>query len=260
MKLFKIPLNAGAMDRKKGLEKAPDRIVEHLKDFYLTEAGVLPLFEVNEIKVDNSHFEEAHKKIYDELVKINNYCCLLGGDHSLTYPGFKAFAKNNPGAGIIVFDAHPDVQENHQPPTHEDYLRVLIEEGVLDKNNVILVGTRNMSKEERKFMIDNKIKNYSMREISFESLREVADSIMSVARLWSKVYISIDIDVIDPAFAPGTGYPEPGGMSTRDLLYLVHKLKMLRNIGMADVVEANPDKDLNDMTSKMAAKIIVELS
>ncbi|KYK27133.1 hypothetical protein AYK26_00365 [Euryarchaeota archaeon SM23-78] len=259
MQLLKIPLNAGALSKKKDLEKAPDKIVEHLKDFHLSEKGVLPLFNIKEIKVDNNNLEQSHAVIYKEIEKISAYSILIGGDHSLTYPAFKAFVKNNPGSGIIVFDAHPDVQEKHDPPTHEDYLRVLIEEGIVDKNNVILVGTRNMSKEEKKFVDDNKIKNHSMKKISFDILREVADSIMSVARHWSKVYISVDIDVLDPAFAPGTGYQEPGGMTTRQLLYLIHRLKMLRNIGMADVVEVNPDKDLNEITSKTAAKIVVEL-
>lgn len=264
MQIFKIPLNAGAMSKKKGLEKGPGKIAEHLTDFYLTEKGMLPLFDIKEIKVDNNNLEQAHtdiyKGIYKEVEKLNAYSILIGGDHSLTCPAFKAFAKNNLGSGIIVFDAHPDVQEEHNPPTHEDYLRVLIEEGLVDKKNVIIVGHRNMSKEEKKFIDDNKLKNYSMREISFEYLREIADSIMSVARNWSKVYISIDIDVLDPAFAPGTGYQEPGGLTTRQLLYLIHRLKMLRNIGMADIVEVNPDKDINELTSKTAAKIIVELS
>ena len=260
MQILKIPLNAGALSKKKGLEKGPDKVVEHLKDFHLSEKGMLLLFDIKEIKVDNNNLEQAHADIYKEIEKISAYSILIGGDHSLTCPAFKAFAKNNPGSGIIVFDAHPDVQERHIPPTHEDYLRVLIEEGVLDKDRVILVGARNMSKEEKKFIEDNKIKNYSMKEISFEHLREVADSIMSVARHWSKVYMSIDIDVLDPAFAPGTGYQEPGGLTTRQLLYLIHRFKMLRNIGMADIVEVNPDKDVNDVTSKTAAKIAVELS
>ena len=259
MQIFKIPLNAGALDKKKGLEKAPDKITEHLKDFYLTEKGMLPLFDVKEIRVDNNNLEQSHASIQKEIEKINAYSILIGGDHSITYPSFKAFAKNNPGSGMIIFDAHPDVQEKHEPPTHEDYLRVLIEKGILDKNNVILVGIRNTSKEEKKFIDEHKIKNYSMREISFESLREIADSIMSVARHWEKIYISIDIDVLDPSFAPGTGYQEPGGMSTRDLIYFIQRLKMLRNLGMADVVEVNPDKDINDITSKTSAKIVVEL-
>jgi arginase family enzyme len=259
MQIFKIPLNAGAMTKKNGLEKGPDKIVEHLKDFHLSEKGYLPLFEVREIKINNSNLSESHSIIEQEVGKIDFPTVLIGGDHSLTYPAFKAFAKKNPGAGIIVFDAHPDLQENHKPPTHEDYLRVLIEEGTLDKENVVLVGIRNMSREEKKFIEDNRIKNYSMKEISFEYLREVCDSIMSVARQWSRAYISFDIDVLDPAFAPATGYHEPGGLTTRQLLYFIHRLKMLRNIGMTDVVEVNPDKDVNDITSKTAAKIVVEL-
>ncbi|MBN2052744.1 arginase family protein [Candidatus Woesearchaeota archaeon] len=263
MKLFKIPLNAGALSKRHGLEKGPDKIAETLKDFHLSETGMLPLFDMIDIRIDNSNLEEAHNTIQNEIqreLEKNYYIGLLGGDHSLTYPAFKAFAKQNPGAGIIIFDAHPDVQEYHKPPTHEDYLRVLIEEKIVDKSNVILVGIRNMSKEEKKFIDENKIKVYSMRETSFESLIEVADSVMSVARLWPKAYISIDIDALDPAFAPGTGYQEPGGLTTRELIYFIHRLKMLRNIGMFDVVEVNPEKDVNEMTSKLAAKIIVELS
>jgi len=259
MLILKIPLSAGALNKKKGLERGPDRIVEHLKDFYLSERGVLPLFNIRGVSVDNNNLEEAHALIQAEVENINDYALLLGGDHSLTYPAFKAFAKHNPGAGIVVFDAHPDLERSHTPPTHEDYLRLLIEEEILDKDKLILVGVRNMSKDEKKFIDDNKIKNYSMRSISFDILREVADSIMSVARHWPKVYLSIDIDVLDPAFAPGTSYPEPGGVTTRELLYLVQRLKMLRNLGMVDMVEVNPDKDVNDITSRTAAKIVVEL-
>lgn len=259
MKIFKIPLNAGAMQKKAGIEKAPDKIAGFLKDFHLSEKGMLPLFDIQEIKIDNSNLGQSHTLIQKEIENINTYSILIGGDHSLTCPAFKAFSKNNPGAGIIVFDAHPDLQENHDPPTHEDYLRVLIEQGVIDKNNVVLVGIRNISKEEKKFIDDNKIKTYSMNKISFESLREITDTVMGVARHWSKTYISIDIDVLDPGFAPGTGYQEPGGMTTRQLLYMIHRLKMLRNIGMADVVEINPDKDVHDITSKTGAKLVVEL-
>jgi agmatinase len=217
------------------------KVVEHLKDFSLTEAGILPVFDIKE--VDEASVEE-------EISKNTAYCALLGTDHSITYPAFKAFAKNNPGAGMIVFDAHPD----------EGYLANLIEQKILDKNNVILVGIRNMTKENKKFIDDNRIKNYSMKEISFEGLHEVADSVMSVARQWPKLYISISLDVLDPAFAPGTDKPVPGGISTRELVYFIQRLKMLRNIWMYDVVGFNPENDVNDATIKVAAKIIVELS
>jgi arginase family enzyme len=263
MKLLKIPLNAGGLSKRKGIEKGPETIVSFLDDFYMNEAGLMPLFELEELKIDNSNLEAAHSAIYesvDKLGKNHPFTILIGGDHSMTYPAFKAYAKNNPGAGLVVFDAHPDCQENHHPPTHEDYLRVLIDERILDPDRVIIIGARNMSKEERKFIDYERIKNYSMKEISFDGLREVTDSIMSVARQWPKVYLSIDIDVLDPASAPGTGYAEPGGLTAREIIYMVQRLKLMRNIGAADIVEVNPEKDLNGMTSKLAAKLVVELN
>lgn len=259
MKLFKIALDAGALSKKHGVEKGPEAVVENLDEFYLSEGGALPLFDVHEIKIDNSNITEAHDAIYMELLKHREFCVLVGGDHSLTYPAFKAFAKNSPGAGLIVFDAHADMQDDQRPPTHEDYLRVLIEEGILDKDRVVLIGARNMSKEEKNFMESHKIKSYSMKEISFEGIKEMTDSIMSVARQWPKAYLSIDIDVLDQAFAPGTGHAEPGGLTTRELIYMLQRLKLMKNIGMADLVEVNPEKDVQGMTAKAAAKLIVEL-
>ena len=76
----------------------------------------------------------------------------------------------------------------------------------------------------------------------------------------NKVYISLDIDVVDPAFAPGTGYPEPAGLTSRQLFYMLHRLKNLKNINIIDIVEVNPKKDINNMTSKLAAKILAELN
>ena len=73
------------------------------------------------------------------------------------------------------------------------------------------------------------------------------------------LYISVDIDVVDPAYAPGTGYLEPGGLSSRELLYMLHRFKKLRNFNYLDVVEINPGKDLNEITVKLGASIIREM-
>ncbi len=82
---------------------------------------------------------------------------------------------------------------------------------------------------------------------------------MSVAKSFKDLYVSIDIDVLDPAFAPGTGYMEPGGLSTRELLFFLHRLKKLQNLRAYDLVEINPSKDVNELTSKVGSKILVEL-
>ena len=263
MRIIKAPLCAGALSKRGGVEKGANAVESHLKDFYVNEAGFAPSFEVEALELDNSNLEECHEKIYsaaETALKKQGFPLIIGGDHSLTHPAFKAFVRQNPGAGLIVFDAHPDCQDMQNPPTHEDYLRVLIEDGTLDAERVALIGARNMSAEEKKFLSDRKIKSYSMKEISLEGMREVCDSVMSVARQWPKAYLSIDIDVLDSAFAPGTGYSEPGGLTTRELIYFVQRLKLLRNLGMADLVEVNPEKDVADMTSKAAAKVIVELA
>lgn len=259
MKLIKIPLNAGALSKKKGIEKAPDAIIKKLSNFYLKESGILPFFSHDEIIIDNSNIEDANKLILKKIKDLDVPAILIGGDHSLTYSAYKGFSKNHENPGILIFDAHLDCENNFSPPTHEDYLRVLIEEKHLKSQNIIVVGVRNMHTNELEFYKKHKIKVYNMKELSFENKREVADAIMSVSRCFSSLYISIDIDVLDPAFAPGTGYIEPGGLTSRELIYFIQRLKNLKNIGMWDLVEVNPDKDINEMTVILAAKLIVEM-
>ncbi|NQU98640.1 arginase family protein [Candidatus Woesearchaeota archaeon] len=259
MRLVKIPFNGGALARKDGQELAPDKIASFLKDFFINEDGRLPVINQETVAIDNSNLEASFDKIESQLSDMDHFTVMLGGDHSITYPSFKAFAKRYSNPGIVVFDAHPDVQDDFKA-SHEDYLRVLINEGILKPHNVILVGLRNWSKEEVAYLKQKKIKYYTMKEIAIEGKREVCESIMSVAREWDGSYLSIDIDALDPAYAPGTGHSEPGGLTTRQLIYFIQRLKILKNLNAADIVEVNPKKDVNDMTSKVAAKLIAELA
>ncbi len=259
MKLIKVPVNSGALSKKKGIEKAPDIIIGCVKNFYLKESRALPFFSIDELKINNSDIEAANKAVFEKVLSLDVPSVLVGGDHSLTYSSFKAFSKKHNNPGLVVFDAHLDCMDNFSPPSHEDYLRVLIEENYLKKENVIVVGVRNMHKNELEFSNKNKLKVYDMKEISIENKRDIADSIMSVARKFDSLYISVDIDVLDPAFAPGTGYIEPGGLTTRELIYYIQRLKNLKNIEMWDLVEVNPDKDINNLTVLAGAKLVVEM-
>jgi len=258
MLVIKVPFGAGNLKKKNGLEKSPDAVEHAAKNFYMNESGFLPVLEFEEVKVDNSNIDESHKIIQERISKVNQFSVMLGGDHSVTLPAFKGFAKGKQNPGLLVFDAHPDLMQAFG--THEDYLRTLIEENALKPQNIVLVGLRNCDKEEISFMKEKKIKNFTMKEISMEGITDVCDAAMSATRNWSDLYVSLDIDVLDPAFAPGTGHCEPGGLSTRELLYFVHRLKNLRNFRMADIVEVNPDIDLNNITVQAAAKLLVELS
>ena len=123
--------------------------------------------------------------------------------------------------------------------------------------NVVIVGARNIWPEEKEFLNKNKIQVIEMRQV-YENKEDICDIIMEKVRKGDGFYVSIDIDVVDPAFAPGTGYLEPGGMTSRELIYFLQRLLLLNNFKGADIVEINPDKD-NGRTVKLGAKILSEM-
>jgi len=263
MKIIKIPSSQGGLGKANGSELAPDKVLEKTKDLFMSEDGILPNFDVDSVSIVDSNIEETNKNIYSKalsVLKDNVRPLFLGGDHSVTYPIVKAFSSvysSNPG--VIIFDAHPDAENDFMPPSQEDLLCAMVNQNVIKKENIILVGIRNWDKNEIEFLQKNKIKYFSMKEIAKEGINEISEAMMSVAKNFKDLYVSIDIDVLDPAFAPGTGYIEPGGLSTRELLFFLHRLKKLVNLRAFDLVEVNPSKDVNDITSKVGAKILVEL-
>ncbi|MFH1455870.1 MAG: arginase family protein [archaeon] len=253
--IVKIKSSQGAM-HKQGSDEAPDKIVECLKQIYANENGWIINEEIKEIEINKNNIEETNDNI--EQFSEKHDAIFLGGDHSITYPLFKGFAKRNKNAGLVIFDAHPDCVNNFTPPTHEDFVKVLVAEGIVQPQNIILVGLRNWHRKEIEFLKEKKIKYFTMKQL-FNDLNEVGSSIMELAREFESLYLSIDIDVIDPAFAPGTGHCEPGGLTSREFLSFIQRFKLLKNLKSVDIVEVNPSKDVNDMTSKLAAKIINEL-
>ncbi len=243
MKIVKIPSNYGALDKAEGVELAPDIIVKELKDIWLNEEFKVIDFNVEEVK---------------ELEKINDGDIFLGGDNSITYYAFKSFAKRFNNPGLILLDAHPDLYSYFDFPSHADWLLFLINENIVKKENVIIAGIRNPDKKEIEFLRENKIKFFMAKDM-FNKLDYVIDNMMEMSRNFDGLYLAIDIDVVDPAFAPGTGYIEPGGLSSRELLYILQRLKKLKNLKAFDITEVNPKKDFNNMTSKLAARLIMEL-
>jgi arginase family enzyme len=180
----------------------------------------------------------------------------LGGDHTITYHTVKQVAKSFPNMGFIVFDAHPDVFQAFEKPSHQDYLKFLIEDGILSPEQIIVVGVRASHPDEIKYFKSKNIRYYPLT--SFFSCSDISESIMEQLLPFELVYLSIDMDVVDPAFAPGVSYIEPCGMSSRELIYFVQRLKKLPNLKAMDIVEVSPAQDINNMTSKLAAKLIAE--
>lgn len=259
MILVKIPA-INALGITEGCEKAPEAIIKELEDYYLSEEGKEVKFNIENVNINKENIEETNINIEEKTREVlqKDFCIFLGGDHNISYAIMKAFSSLHKNAGLIIFDAHADCMHFFKPPTHEDWLRVLVEEG-FSASNVILAGCRSIRNEEKKFLNEKHINIFSCKEL-YDDIARACDEIMEEARKFDALYLSIDIDVVDAAFAPGTGYLEAGGLTSRDLIYLLQRIRLLKNLKAVDIVEINPSKDTNGITAKLGAKIIAELA
>ena len=188
------------------------------------------------------------EKITTELRKTDKLLVILGGEHLLTLGSYMSFPKET---GYVVFDAHYDLRDEYANTklSHAAYLRRIVEERGAD--NIVHVGARSFVKEELEFLTKHKINSISDKEIRLgNATRLLKDAISS----FDKLYVSIDLDVVDPAFAPGVGNPEAVGITSRELFDMITSLENKKIVG-SDVVELNPSFDYGS-TSSLAAKMI----
>ncbi len=240
--------------RSEGLLKAPDEIVEQFNEIFLSFDGKEKKINETEISLEHSLskdietiYEFARKQKFTKEHK----GAYIGGDHTISYALIKAFMEKHPEGKVLVFDAHPDVESDFFI-SHEDYLRNLIPL-LLKPQQVMLIGIRNMSKEELAFLKMHKIRYFSALDV-FENLNKI---ISETKKFCKDCYLSFDIDAIDPAFAPATGYIEPFGLLPYQVLKIINAVK--QEVIECDIVEVNSEKDINNMTAKLAARIIYEI-
>jgi arginase family enzyme len=247
----------------KGCEKAPIEVLKELKKIQVNEKGKSIDFDklnLEEIHVDLNNLDESNYLVFKnskEIIEKNFKSFFIGGDHSISYPIGNALAKTEENPLLIVFDAHADCLIGGKNPSNREWLRKLIEEDFFGFR-VILVSSRNLSEEEIDFIKEKRITLISM-DVLKEDLQGVCDLLMERARSSTGFLVTIDIDCIDPGFAPGAVDLEPGGMSSRELIYFVRRLSLLDNFKGAIISEINPDNDINRMTLKLGAKLIAEM-
>lgn len=191
------------------------------------------------------------RKVTTELVARKKQLFILGGEHSLTYGTYMSFPKET---GYVVFDAHYDLRDEFADTklSHAAYLRRIVEER--GSENILHVGARAFVKEELEFLKEHNIKTITDKQVRAgkgpELLKEFASS-------FDSMYTSFDLDVLDPAYAPGVGNPEAVGMTSRELFDLIYSLGDKKITGV-DIVELNPQFD-NGSTASIAAKIMSTL-
>ena len=191
------------------------------------------------------------KDVTSELKKQDKQIIILGGEHLITLGSFTCFPKDT---GYVVFDAHYDLRDQYADIklSHAAYLRRIVEERGSD--NIVHVGARAFVKEELAFLKEHNIATVSDKEIRNGNGPKLLKDITST---FDRVYLSVDLDVLDPAFAPGVGNPEAVGISSRELYDLITTLQN-KKIVAADMVELNPTYD-NGSTASMAAKMIATI-
>ncbi|WP_261843289.1 agmatinase [Aliamphritea ceti] len=211
------------------------------KDNRLTDAGMLTW-------PDQTSAFPCIQQRAAEVYSAGHKLLSIGGDHSITYPLVKGLQEQRQPLTILHFDAHPDLYDELLGNRHSHacpFARIM-EEQLADR--LIQVGIRTLNAHQRQQAEKFGVEVHEMRHWQGALSLDIK----------GPVYISIDLDALDPAFAPGVSHHEPGGLTVREVLTILQQLDA-PVIG-ADIVEYNPSRDINDMTAMVCAKLYKELA
>jgi agmatinase len=230
----------------------------------------LRIVDLGDIRVVPGYVDESISRIRSAISRIAGQQCVpivLGGDHTITFPnaGGVADIHGHGEVALIHFDAHADTGEDHfgQLVGHGTPMRRLIESGAVPGHRFVQIGLRGYWPPPHivEWMRERNMRSYLMTDIVERGLRPVVDEALAHALDGaSKAFISVDIDVVDPGMAPGTGTPEPGGLTSRELLDTVRRIARELNVVGADVVEVSPPYDgPGEVTAFLANRVVLEV-
>jgi len=213
-----------------------------------TEAGKdlsqIPYNDKGDFSIDDYFDIEA---ITFKNLEEGNPLLTLGGDHSITYPIIKAHAKVFPKIDILHIDAHADIYDEFEGDkySHACPFARIMEDGLVD--NLTQIGIRTLTTQQKEQISKYNVDLHLMKDFTLSTLPVFKNPL----------YISLDMDAFDPAFAPGVSHHEPGGLNPREVFSLINMID--GPIIGADIVEYNPERDVQEMTASLAAKIMKEL-
>jgi agmatinase len=255
-----VPLDVTSSYRS-GMKFAPARIREasmNIETYLMSagldvfeEIGISDIGDIELVPTDLKASGERIERVIKRLLGEDKVPAILGGEHTLTYFSSKMFRD----MFLVQIDAHRDMRDEYMGDKlcHATVMRRVLD--FLPSERLIQLGVRSCSKEEAEFAGSTKVQAYTSEQL-LDDLRGVASEVRKNGS-GASVYISLDIDVLDPAFAPGVSTPEPGGISTLDLLKLVRELGRMK-IRAFDVVELAAPHD-DGTTAFAAARVIYEL-
>lgn len=190
----------------------------------------------------------------------HHHCVFLGGDHSITLPLLRAAHARHGALALVHFDAHCDTWQDHfgEPSGHGTWTFEAIEQGLVDPRHTVQIGLRSSGERAAREYVQDRggliFTARQLRGLDGAGLQPLISQVL--ARLGQRpCYLTLDIDCLDPAFAPGTGTPEPGGMSSSQVMTFLEELAPLNMVGM-DCVEVAPAYDHAELTSHAAATLV----
>jgi agmatinase len=239
----------------------PGRHLEAKVDAF-AELRVVDFGDAAVVPSDPAGTHAAIERLVGEVVSAGVFPVILGGDHSIAEPDVRAVAAKHGPVGLVHFDTHTDtgeevfgVEVSHGTPMYR-----LVRHGHVDPRRYVQIGLRGYWPGERElaWQVEQGITSFFMHDVRELGIREVVKRAVAAVE-GGPVFLSVDVDVLDPAFAPGTGTPEPGGMTSVDLLWACRTLaERLELVGM-DVVEVLPTAVASaDVTALVAERIVRE--
>ncbi|WZL72491.1 agmatinase [Clostridiaceae bacterium 35-E11] len=250
----------GAKDGPKSIRSITYSITPTTEDFEVM--GDLKVLDIGDFTGENQivMFQEVEEKVC-EIVQKKKFFTMLGGDHSTSIPIYRGINKAlDESFGIIHLDAHFDLNDElgGNKYSHGCPARRAIElENVGSSENLFFIGIRSIEMDEIEFCKNNKINVINARKFHEIGITKAVEEVKDKMKDFKHVYITVDIDVLDPAYAAGTGTPQFGGLSSRELLEFLRGIFDLPIIGF-DVVEVAPNLDSSITSSFAARKIITE--
>ena len=253
----------GAACARKGAAQGPERIrfwSTHLTPFSedRTRLGDLRIYERGDITINDQLRD--FERVRETVAGLPNVPIVLGGDHSISIPVFQAQRERDKDQrrGVLWVDAHPDLCDvfTDSKLSHACVLRRALEFGI-EPQDVCLVGLRSWEAQEIDLIENGGLNVYTAAMIAERGMKSVASSVYSKLSKCDAVHISVDIDCLDPAFAPGTGIPDAGGLTSREVITLIKSMQGLPLVGL-DLVEVSPPLDPSEATIFAGLKIIME--
>ncbi|OEF99114.1 formimidoylglutamase [Vulcanibacillus modesticaldus] len=271
--LIGLPLSKSSISHS-GAFLAPKMIRELFANYstYVEDERInlndLEVKDIGDVQMHPTDIIGSHQRIEDSLSLLYEHQpkmqpIIIGGDHSVTAPSVKAFKKKIGGEiGIIQFDAHHDIRNLEDGgPTNGTPFRTLIESGTINPKNLVQIGIRNYANAEhyREEAEGLGITVYPMKEVRTRPIKEIIEEAIKIASNGTEaIYVSLDIDVLDQAFAPGAVAIGPGGMDTFTLFDAVELLAQEKKVKGFDLVCIDPMQDFRNMTSRVGVQLILQ--